>query len=60
MYDIFMIYKGRYIKKFKPGIFIVAWSAGSSGRAVFNGSLAQLKQAIDETVSFWGKWEYLF
>lgn len=56
-------YKGRHIRHcpsiFGGDVYIVAWSERSSDRKVFYGTLAELMKAIDETVAFWGRWEFL-
>lgn len=57
-------YQGRHIRHCPSafegnGVYIVSWSANSSDRQAFYGTLEELIRQIDETIAFWGRWEFL-
>jgi ssDNA-binding Zn-finger/Zn-ribbon topoisomerase 1 len=59
-----IMYKGRYIRRFclcrgYPSCYIVTWAADQGESQSFYGSLAELMEKIDDTIRFFGKWEFL-
>ena len=59
-----ILYRGRYIRRFVlsrnyPPSYIVTWAADQGESQAFYGSLTELMARIDETISFFGKWEFL-
>ena len=58
-----ILYQGRYIRRLVHGVnkntYIIAWAEGGSERAVYTGDLKSLISQIEDTVLFFGKWEFL-
>ena len=58
-----ILYRGRYIRRIAlrgyPPCYMVTWSEYGRESKPFYGSLEELLEKIDDTVKFFGKWEYL-
>lgn len=59
-----IIYRGRYIRRFLlsrnyPPCYLVSWTSRAGRAESFYGSLPELMEKIDDTIRFFGKWEFL-
>ena len=58
-----ILYRGRYIRRIAlrgyPPCYMVTWSENGRESKAFYGSLPELLEKIDDTVRFFGKWQFL-
>lgn len=60
-----ILYRGRYIRRLSgrpwgPDTFAITWvKEGGSDRLIVQQPLADLLNRIDDTIAFFGKWEFL-